>query len=84
MTGIEPWYNEAEAIRRPCPGDCKPCARCSRRDEGTAKRLTRPKGCTCEGLDLGIDPCFSPGSCECFCQNYLSLVERCPDLAGTF
>eukprot|EP00493_Phyllostaurus_siculus_P025673 UN26018 len=31
-------------------------------------------------MNIGIDPCFSRGSCECFCETANHLLEVCPQI----
>ena len=33
--------------------------------------------CDCANIDVGVDPCFAPNSCECICQPYASLADDC-------
>jgi hypothetical protein len=75
------WYNSSESLDGPCPSDCEPCAQCSFRDEEQLSQMEPRPECACDTIDIGIDPCFAPMSCECFCQSYAALAEACPHLA---
>jgi hypothetical protein len=75
------WYNSDESLDGPCPADCQPCASCSLRDEEQLSNLEPRPDCDCDSIVIGIDPCFLPMGCECYCQSYLALTEACPQLA---
>ncbi|WP_257462561.1 hypothetical protein [Archangium lipolyticum] len=75
---VEPWYNENSFEER-CPDQCRACARCSKRDEQELKQLgTRPE-CDCT-QPPGVDACFTPGSCGCYCDRLNRLGRACPEL----
>jgi hypothetical protein len=76
VQGVEPWYN-VTGFEKSCPSGCQPCASCSKRDEKELRALVRPEGCDCS-KDPGIDPCFSPRSCGCYCERYTYLSKQCP------
>lgn len=75
---VDPWYNGMLFVDGACPADCRPCARCSERDEHLLEALAPRPDCACEGLSIGVDPCYSPGSCACYCHTLESLTSRCP------
>jgi len=74
------WYNAVESLDEACPQDCPPCAACSLRDEEQLTELEARSDCACDSIVVGIDPCFAPMSCECFCQGYSALAQACPHL----
>ncbi len=74
------WYNSVESLDGPCPGDCAICASCSLRDEEQLASMEARPDCDCNSIVIGIDPCFSPMGCECYCQSYAALAEACPHL----
>jgi hypothetical protein len=70
----EAWYN---ATSVGCPQKCAACASCSKRHERElAARL--PFRCVCENVQVGVDPCFDPGSCACECSRLEHLMKACP------
>ena len=70
VTDGDPWYNRHEHVDGACEPNCKPCARCTDRDQDVFDALLKPDGCECRSFpDDGIDPCYSPGSCECYCHH---------------
>jgi len=43
--------------------------------------LIPPASCNpaeCATMDVGVDPCFAMGSCECFCNTANHLLRTCP------
>lgn len=78
LYAVEPWYNATEIVDGACPAECPRCARCSERDEAALRALPSRPECDCDSLTVGIDPCFVPTSCACFCQIRGSLLSRCP------
>lgn len=80
----EEWYNSIEYFySQDCPDACPKCASCFTRDEENLKALVPPEGCNpihCEDMDIGIDPCFARGSCECFCETANELMAKCPQV----
>ena len=78
VSGIEPWYN-AQTSAGVCPEGCRPCSRCDRRARREIDELGARPECDCS-KPVGIDPCFAPSSCECFCRLATSLASRCPKL----
>lgn len=73
------WYNAIKLLDSIfCPSDCPPCADCSERDETTLRSLTQPENCDCSSGFSTFDPCFAPGSCDCFCATTSSLKAKCP------
>lgn len=79
--GFIPWYNNWHLRDGDCPADCRPCASCLSRDEREYAALGARPECRCETLEIGIDPCFAPNSCECYCQNKLRILRACPHLS---
>ena len=77
MSHVQPWYNVSA---RGCPARCRPCARCTRRDEWEFRQLRTRTECDCT-QPPGIDPCISPNSCECYCKGMNHLAEICPELS---
>jgi hypothetical protein len=72
--------NSAEFTADPCPATCSPCARCSEAAERSlaeAAEHARPD-CDCPTVDPGIDPCFTPQGCGCFCVGLASNLNACP------
>jgi hypothetical protein len=68
-----------------CPSTCAPCARCSEAAEkslANAAQHVRPD-CDCATIDPGIDPCFTPEGCGCFCVGLTSNLNACPQLGTT-
>jgi hypothetical protein len=80
--GFIPWYNNTEFRDGDCPADCRPCASCLSRDEREYAKLGSRPECRCESLEIGIDPCFAPSSCECYCQRKLRILRACPHLSA--
>lgn len=76
-TKTKPWYNAQRALGKPCPGDCRPCARCLERDSDNLARMKAPEGCDCAAIEVGVDPCHAPMSCECFCSRWKRLTDLC-------
>lgn len=76
---VVPWYN-ASASLTACPAGCPPCARCLERDEQELRGLKQPAGCDCRTQKPGIDPCFTPKSCGCYCSRFEELSKACPEL----
>jgi len=78
------WYNSIEYFyAQDCPDACPKCASCFSRDEDNLKKLVPPEGCNpadCETMDIGVDPCFARGSCECFCETANDLMAKCPQV----
>lgn len=80
--GSPPWFNAGGKLSDgPCPGDCKPCAQCTLREEWelSQARIPDPQ-CDCTKTYPGIDHCFNPTSCGCVCGRIRGLIERCPHL----
>lgn len=76
-----PWYNASGVMDGPCPDDCLPCDSCSSRDESDFEMLGDRSECDCTG-PIGIDPCFSPFGCDCYCSRREGILDRCPHLAN--
>jgi hypothetical protein len=78
-TTVTPWYNSIESVRE-CPSNCSPCASCSSRSEKELRDLLtrKPKDCDCAKATIGIDPCFAPMSCACYCSRWEDLKTQCP------
>lgn len=75
---VAPWYNGVAFVDGACPDDCPRCARCSARDEHLLETLAPRPDCACDGLEPGVDPCYSPDSCACYCHSLASLTAMCP------
>ena len=61
------------------PIACPACAQCSAREQENLEAvlvLIEADQCDCDTIDIGMDPCFSPG-CECHCSRYELLSEDC-------
>merc|ERR1712007_124852 len=57
-----------------------PCALCDARTEADLKKLIAPPDCSCTEASLtSVDPCFSPDSCDCYCQLRAKGLRACPD-----
>ena len=78
------WYNgHNNLLDQTCPHNCPKCASCLLRDEDQLMSLKPPEQCDpteCKTMEIGVDPCHSPDSCECFCLEANSLIEKCPDV----
>ncbi len=62
-----------------CPQGCAPCAPCSKAsEEGLCRALPIVMSCDCDHIDVGIDPCFAPDSCNCKCAGYKAARAACP------
>ncbi len=63
------------------PGDLAPDAgsfqTCTQSQAIALLNLPERPECDCS-VDPGIDPCFGPGSCGCWCQRIVTLKEICP------
>jgi hypothetical protein len=79
VTHIDPWYNKVSRIEGGCPEGCSACASCSKRAEEQFRRLVARPDCDCSE-DPGVDPCFRPGSCGCYCVRFKDLSSACPQL----
>lgn len=73
------WYNVSTAHGTVCPADCARCAPCSISREQQARDLVCRPECDCS-RDPGIDPCFTPSGCGCYCVRRASLRTECPEL----
>jgi hypothetical protein len=60
-----------------CAPACRPCAPCSLAEEQALRALPDRPECDC-ALPPGVDPCQSPTSCECWCEQITGLKEACP------
>jgi hypothetical protein len=80
-TGGADWYNSS-AIFRPAgcidPGYCLGCASCSYKDEDEARAHEERPECEPCPTEAGIDACFDPGGCECWCSTRSRLRAACP------
>jgi hypothetical protein len=68
------------SVAGPCSSDCPVCAQCSVQSQQALTNATnnpRPE-CDCLTLDTGIDPCFGPSGCECFCSTLMGALISCP------
>jgi hypothetical protein len=75
---VDPWYNASGVMDGPCPDDCPACAQCSERTEQALREFESRPECDCPTLEIGIDPCFAPDSCECYCVRLQSAMQACP------
>ena len=77
------WYNIYQFLRdQACPNNCPKCASCLLSDEDSLMSLKPPKQCNpsdCTTMQIHVDPCHDPDSCECFCKKVNVLTEKCPD-----
>lgn len=81
MAGGPGFYVPSRREGGTCASSCAPCAQCTLHDEEQLRALVKPTNCDCSTTYIGIDPCFGPDSCECYCQSYLSGIRLCPQLA---
>jgi hypothetical protein len=63
--------------RRACDASCPPCATCSSAEQEALRALPERPECDCS-IPPGVDPCFAPASCGCWCEQITSLKEACP------
>jgi hypothetical protein len=63
----------------PCAPHCPSCASCTLHDEQRLIEERRPECEPCPSK-LGIDPCFSGDTCECYCSQFRHLASICPTL----
>lgn len=79
VSSVKPWYNAAEFLAQSCPADCLPCASClAREEEELCQLLAMPRACDCAHTEIGIDPCFHPESCACYCERLALATQSCP------
>jgi hypothetical protein len=74
--------NSVQSAPGACPSTCPPCGRCSLASEkslANAAAHARPE-CDCATIDPGMDPCFTPEGCGCFCAGLTSNLNACPQL----
>jgi hypothetical protein len=83
-TDGEPWYNRHEHADGACEPNCKPCARCTERDQDVFDALVKPAGCECRSFpdDDNVDPCYALDSCECYCH-HVANAQACEPVAST-
>ena len=69
----------------PCPSGCPTCARCSTLTESSLsdKAKSSRSDCDCPTVDPGIDPCYAPSSCGCFCSSLMAGLAACPQVGET-
>ncbi len=77
---VTPWYNVTAFDNAPCPDSCARCAQCTDRDQRDLEALGSRPECDCS-QPPGLDPCFSPAGCACYCERHVALSKACPDLA---
>ncbi|MGC4090386.1 MAG: hypothetical protein QM756_21410 [Polyangiaceae bacterium] len=70
-------YAGALTIIGPCPTGGPSCASCSKADERHLRTDKPPASCACNG-SYGVDPCFTPTSCDCFCFGRDAHLKACP------
>jgi hypothetical protein len=78
-SGTVPWYNGSAAAQE-WPEGCQRCAPCLKREEQQLRALGDRPECDCS-RPTGVDPCFQPGSCGCYCRDALRLARSCPSAA---
>lgn len=80
VSHVQPWYNGlANQPKGSCPANCRPCARCTRRDEWDFRQLRTRTDCDCT-QPPGVDACRDPSSCGCYCKRWKRFSEICPEL----
>jgi len=77
-TGAPASYGEPEESDGPCPGDCRPCARCTRYDEWRFASLTS-LACDCRPGPVR-DTGYMLRECRAYCGTLTGLLTRCPHL----
>jgi hypothetical protein len=78
--GLIPWYNSSTWRDGRCPLACHPCASCLTREERDYAELGERPDCDCDSQRIGVDPCFAPKSCACYCMQALRILRDCPHL----
>jgi len=79
---VIPWYNASSYLSTSCPANCPPCASCLTRYEREYRALGPRPDCDCSRVVFGIDPCFFPQGCGCYCDRKSMILEACPDLGA--
>jgi hypothetical protein len=79
LAGITPWYNASEFMEGACPGQCRPCARCSQRAAEEFQQLGKRPECDCS-QPAARDACRDRDSCGCYCSKFKALSMACPKL----
>lgn len=79
-SGTAPWFNAVSAVAER-PAGVPACAQCLEREEQELRALGERPECDCT-QPTGVDPCFSPDSCGCYCQRARSLAQSCPAAAS--
>lgn len=72
----ELWVYTSGSRETDCPAAGPRCAHCMRNSEASLCQPER-RECNCQ-LDPGIDPCFAPGSCACYCSIRDEARKACP------
>ena len=74
--------NTSSALAGPCPSDCPACAICdTATEQSLLADVSQPRpDCDCRSVYVGIDPCFSPNDCGCFCDGLERSLAECPQL----
>jgi hypothetical protein len=78
-SGTTPWFNALAVVDEP-PAGVPACAQCLLREEQELRALGERPECDCT-QPTGVDPCFTPGECGCYCERTLSLAKSCPSAA---
>ncbi len=79
FTKTDPWYNIG-GRKYPCNSSYPLCAKCLKRSEKLLIRLVNSEKfnkCDCNGIEIGVDPCFLFESCGCFCSLYNGASSSC-------
>lgn len=71
-------YYGVRTLVGPCPASCPSCAQCSFTSENNLRNLGCRADCDCDTIEIGIDPCFGPDSCECYCRQLIVGRTECP------
>ena len=75
-------YNLTDHRDGACPSDIPSCARCSNDEERLLRQLAAAPVCECPSGDVGIDPCYSPTGCACFCTRLEIALAACTDASS--
>ncbi|MFT3926630.1 MAG: hypothetical protein QM778_29065 [Myxococcales bacterium] len=76
------WYNvRSSSAPVGCDGACPTCASCSYHDQQDLAALGERPECLPCPANTGLDPCYGPGSCTCWCSLQAALKASCPTLA---
>ena len=75
------WYN-VSSTEAPagCEVDCPVCATCDYRTDEQSRALGERPECEPCPTERGIDSCFVPRGCACWCETRTQLRNACPTL----